>query len=148
MVRFTNLMILCCCFFQELLSSRMSKSMLGPMLTQLLGSFRQLSFESGQKLKRALRSILQGVLKNGALGRSDYLQLAYGLLSGKLPVIKLTYKGLDELAFGLLHAASNPGANDSPLNVEDATPFFGFIQEVKITLYLDIYDIIAQFSAI
>ena len=111
------------------------------MLTQLLSSFKTkgglsgLSFEAGQKLKKALRSILQGVLKNSRLCRDDYLQLAYGLLSGKLLTVK-AFKGLDELAFGLLHAAANPGSNDSPLSYEEASPFFQFIYQV---CYQDFY---------
>ena len=85
------------------------------------------SFESGQKVKKAMRSILQGLIKNGKVCREDYLQLGYGLLSGKLLSIKYAGASLDELAFGLLHAAANPGCNTSPLTSEDAAPFFDFM---------------------
>ena len=76
-----------------------------------------------------MRSILQGVIKNGEVCRQDYLQLGYGLLSGKLLSIKYAGASLDELAFGLLHAASNPGSNASPLTSEDAAPYLEFLHK-------------------
>ncbi len=112
----------------ELLASHMSKSMLGPMLGQLLGYVKRMaSFESGQKLKRAFKAILAGLMKNEKFDREDYLQLAYGLLARKL--VSIEHKSLEEMAFGLLHAAANPGSNDSPLGLEAAEPFFGFVQD-------------------
>lgn len=100
--------------------------MLKDLLDKLL-SFQRHSFESGQKLKKAMKSILEGLLKNQEVGRSDYLNLGYGLLSGKL--LSISSKVVDELAFGLLHAAANPGSNDSPLSTEDAEASYGFVQQ-------------------
>lgn len=100
--------------------------MLKDLLDKLL-SFARHNFESGQKLKKAMKSILEGLLKNQGVGRSDYLNLGYGLLSGKL--LSISSKVVDELAFGLLHAAANPGSNDSPLSTEDASASYGFVQQ-------------------
>ena len=74
-----------------------------------------------------MRSILAGVIKSSDVSREDYLQLGYGLLSGKLLRIKYSGASLDELAFGLLHAAANPGSNPSPLTSEDASFTFEFL---------------------
>ena len=74
-----------------------------------------------------MRSILAGVIKSTDVSREDYLKLGYGLLSGKLLRIKYSGASLDELAFGLLHAAANPGSNPSPLTSEDASFTFEFL---------------------
>lgn len=105
----------------ELLATHMSKSMLASMLNSLLKSYMTSNnFEAGQKVNKAMRSILQGLLKNGQLVRTDLMQLGFGILSEKL--LPNNHRSLDEFAFGLLHAASNPGNNESPLGPEDIRP--------------------------
>ena len=39
---------------------------------------------SGQKISKAGKSILQGLLKNQKFQRADFINLGYGLLCGKL----------------------------------------------------------------
>ena len=70
----------------ELLALHMSKAMVGPMLTQLLNFVKisKSTFESGQKISKAGKSILQGLLKNQKFLRPDLMNLGYGLLAGKL----------------------------------------------------------------
>ena len=117
----------------ELLALHMSKAMVGPMLNQLLNFVKvSSSFESGQKISKAGRNILQGLLKNQQFARPDFMNLGYGLLSGKIYDQKSGQskpKVIDEIAFGLLHAAANPGCNDSPLSSEEIKPFLEFIQQ-------------------
>lgn len=105
----------------ELLALHISKTMVGPMLTQLLNFVKgSSSFESGQKISKAGKSILEGLLKNQNFTRSDLISLGYGLLAGKLCEGHSSKpKMIDELGFALLHAAANPGCNDSPLTAED-----------------------------
>ena len=45
---------------------------------------------SGQKISKAGKSILQGLLKNQQFQRSDFINLGYGLLSGKLVQLPLS----------------------------------------------------------
>ena len=117
---------------QELLSTHMSKSMVSPLLSQLMSSFKtgrgNTNFESTAKLNKALRSILSGLLKNTQLSRPDLIHLGYGLLAGKLlPNIK--HKSLEELAFGLLHAAANPGSGwEQPLGPSEMAPLMEFME--------------------
>ena len=89
------------------------------MIQKLMTSFKtsKSNFESSAKLNKALKNILSGLLKNTLLSRTDLIHLGYGLLASKLlPNIK--HKSLDELAFGLLHAAANPGHGwEQPLQV-------------------------------
>ena len=44
----------------------------------------------GQKISKAGKSILQGLLKNQQFQRSDFINLGYGLLSGKLVQLPLS----------------------------------------------------------
>ena len=115
---------------QELLSTHMSKSMISPMLSKLMNSFKNnhnSNFESTAKLNKALRSILSGLLKNTQLSRPDLIQLGYGLLAGKLLTIK--HKSLEELAFGLLYEAANPGRSFQPLKAEEVQGLMAFMVE-------------------
>ena len=109
----------------------MSKSMVSPMLRQLMSSFKtnnSSNFESTAKLNKALRSILSGLLKNTQFMRPDLIQLGYGLLAGKLlPTIK--HKSLEELAFGLLYEAANPGRFGQPLPQEQVGGLMAFMAE-------------------
>ena len=45
---------------------------------------------SGQKISKAGKSILQGLLKNQQFQRSDFINLGYGLHSGKLVQLPLS----------------------------------------------------------
>ena len=45
---------------------------------------------SGQKISKAGKSILQGLLKNQQFERSDFINLGYGLLCGKLVQLPLS----------------------------------------------------------
>ena len=77
---------------------------------------------------------MQGLLKNQQFQRSDFINLGYGLLCGKLvelPSSAAKPKFIEELAFALLHAAANPGSNqnDRPLTSEELRPFLAFMQQ-------------------
>ena len=55
------------------------------------------------------------------------IEFQYSGLNYPPTLLKYAGASLDELAFGLLHAASNPGSNASPLTSEDAAPFLEFL---------------------
>ena len=116
---------------QELLSTHMSKSMVSLMLSKLMNSFKNnnnSNFESTAKLNKALRSILSGLLKNTQLSRPDLIQLGYGLLAGKLLPGSIKHKSLEELAFGLLYEAANPG-RFQPLKADEVQGLMAFMSE-------------------
>ena len=126
------------------------------------------SYESLQKLRKAVKSFQTGVVKNKSFEKLDFLLISHGLLSGKL----LSTSGepsksksdralLQEMAFNLLcHNASQPYAT-SNINLryeeklEDMKPFRVYIDECinekdvnVVTACLKYLSIITQSRAI
>ena len=136
----------------EKLGSYASKGNIGPILSTLLASntthkyirssSSTSSYESLQKLRKALRSFQMGIVKNTSFEKTDFLFISLGLLSGKLlvtpentPNIKSNKALLQEMAFNLLcHNAAQPHAKemgDSKFDqqVKEMKPFKAFIIE-------------------
>ena len=98
------------------------------------------SYESLQKLRKAVKSFQTGIVKNKLLSKEDFLLIAHGLLSGKLLIAfsgdecnqKSNKALLHEMAFQLLcHNASQPtSTGNSKIDaVEEMKPFRSFVTE-------------------
>jgi hypothetical protein len=137
----------------EKLGSFASKGNIGKILGALLASntthkyirssSSTSSYESLQKLRKAVRSFQIGIVKNKSFGKKDFLLISHGLLSGKLlvafsenaPSSKSNKALLQEMAFNLLcHNASQPHTKDTcdlkfDQQVDEMKPFKAFITE-------------------
>jgi hypothetical protein len=137
----------------EKLGSFASKGNIGKILSTLLASntthkyirssSSTSSYESLQKLRKAVRSFQIGIVKNKSLEKNDFLLISHGLLSGKLILAfsenaqssKSNKALLQEMAFNLLcHNASQPHTKDKgdlkfDQQVEEMKPFKPFIAE-------------------
>ena len=67
------------------------------------------AFDVQDKLRKAVRSFQAGLAKNAFLTRTDFLQLAYGVLSGRHHQIKIDFSWLvyqvpfDDFSINCLH---------------------------------------------
>jgi hypothetical protein len=115
----------------EALASRMSKSLVCDMLTGLLTQAvtAKSTFDALQKLRRAIKSVQTGLGRNKNLERpTDYLQMSYGLLSGKLlpaETLKQHSATLKEFAFSLLLS----GTSDTIVSGSQVKPFWPFLRD-------------------
>ena len=134
----------------EKLGSFASKGNVGRILSSLLASnttYKYIrsssstsSYESLQKLRKAVKSFQTGIVKNRSLEKTDFLLISHGLLSGKLlqAFSSETSNGkskplLLEMAFCLLcHNASQlnaKGDSASGQQLEEMKPFKEFVME-------------------
>lgn len=115
----------------ETLATKMSKSLVCDVLLKLFNSYSgsKATFDSLQKLRRAVRSVQQGLAKNNHLSRpADYLQLSFGILSGQLlpqATVKAHMATLREFAFSLLLA----GTTGEGVTGAQVRPFWPYFRE-------------------
>ena len=133
------------CFTSKGNISKILNSLLASNTTHkyITSSTSTSSYDSLQKLRKAVKSFQTGVVKNKSFGKTDFLLISHGLLSGKLLLnssdelvnSKSNRALLQEMALNLLcHNASQPNStsdHESKYNekVEDMKPFKTYITE-------------------
>lgn len=152
----------------EKLGLLVSKNYVLDILGLLIGgasSSGLLTFEGLQKLRRAIKSFQQGLMKNSkasgkgdagdGLGREDFLALASGLLSGKVAVEhglennrKSVRNLLREMAFGILCSVASSDDGTAALGLEELAEFLDPVTENLDNKDVDVVSVCLKFLTI